>query len=347
MMSLGCTGCPDLDLCGGQTIAGAGFNCLDHCCGKRDTCQIVCPNAEVFVDRLREVEGLDLATPQAAPLAPPTCPVYLPMFFHGSGVSGRLAVPAVAIPLYRFFDRTADCRFNCAEDASRFYHVESGTALFLSGVAQDHEVERWWMLEARGRIKAIRNLRRLGVAMVTTPNFSLMVDRPRWDDMHSMTRIAQVFHELISEGQPAALHVNGRTRHDFVRWADYIVAHPEVTHIAYEFTTGAKSSLRMLQHAAWLIELAGAVGRRLGLVVRGGAQIVGLLSRYYELSYIDSSPFEKAQHREIAMIDPEGQRRWLKRPTSVGEPVDSLLYENIRVSERWFQALVPMLKLAA
>lgn len=346
-MSMGCIDCPDLGLCGGQTIDGSGFNCLDHCCGNPDTCQMVCPNAHIFADRLREVDGLDLATPLAAALAPPPCPTYLPMLFHGSARVQPYCGSAVAIPLYRFFDRAAACRFESIEEVAEAYRLDPRTALFLSGVAQDREVERWWKLETRGRVQAIANLRRLGVAMVTTPNFSLMVDRPRWDDLHSMRRIARAYHELVCEGQPAALHVNGRTQHDFLRWTDYVAAHPEVTHLAYEFTTGAKSTVRMLQHAAWLVALAEGAGRRLGLVLRGGVQVAALLSRYYDLSFIDSSPFEKAQHREIATIDPDGQRRWLKRLTEAGEPVDTHFGENVRVSERWFEGLLPKLKLAA
>ena len=345
-LSLGCVGCPDLGICGGQTIEGSGFNCLDHCCGKPETCQTVCLNAHIFADRIREVAGLDLVTPLAAPLAA-HCPPYLPMLFHGSARLLPVAAPAFAIPLYRFFDRAGDCRFDSREQLAQAFKIHPEARIFLSGVAQDREVERWWKLEARGRAKAIANLRRIGIAMVTTPNFSLMVDRPRWDDLHSMRRIALTYHELVSEGQPAALHVNGRTRTDFARWADYIEAHPEVTHIAYEFTTGSKNPPRMTQHVHWLIELAQGSGRRLGLVLRGGIQVASLLSTYFDVTLIDSSPFEKAQHREIATVDPNGQRRWTKRPTAASEPVDALLEENIRVSERWFAGLLPKLKLAA
>ncbi len=346
-MSLGCIGCPDLRLCGGQTITGSGFNCLDHCCGKPKACQTVCLNAHIFADRLREVGGLELATPFTTPLVSPSLPTYVPMLFHGSARLELYQGPAVALPLYRFFDRAAECRFKSVEAVANAYRLAPTTGIILSGVAQDHEVEAWWKLEARGRIKAIANLRRLDVAMVTTPNFSLMVDRPRWDDMHSMRRIACAYHELISEGQPAALHVNGRTQQDFNRWTDYVAAHPEVTHLAYEFTTGAKSPARMLQHAEWLVGIARGAGRRLGLVMRGGVQVAAMLSQHFDLNFVDSSAFEKAQHREIATIGPDGQRWWRKRFTEIGEPVDLHFEENVRVSERWFGELLPKLKLAA
>lgn len=346
-MSMGCVGCPELNLCGGQRIFGSGFSCLDHCCGNPKTCQTVCPNSHVFADRVREVRGFNLETPPATPLASPMLPSYLPMLFHGSARVKRYQGDAVAIPLYRFFDGSAECRFQSIDSVADFYRFDPGTHLLLSGVAQDDEVERWWKLETRGRLQAIANFRRIGVAMVTTPNFSLIVDRPRWDDMHSMRRIACAHHELISEGQPAALHVNGRSQHDFLRWTEYVVAHPEVTHIAYEFTTGARSVVRMVQHAAWLVELAKGAGRRLGLITRGGVEVAGLLSQYYDLSYIDSSAFEKAQFRETAFQDSSGQRRWVKKLTDAGEPVDAHFEQNVEVSKRWFEGLLPKLQIAA
>ncbi|HJP67485.1 MAG TPA: hypothetical protein VJ846_01190 [Sphingomicrobium sp.] len=346
-MSLGCVDCPNLHQCGGQTISGDGFNCLDHCCQKPGTCQVVCLNAKIFADRVREVEGLELETPLATPVPAPIHAPYLPLIFHGSARADHFVAPAIAMPLYRFFDRTANCRFSTRNDVAEAFKIDPAAKLLLSGVAQDHEVERWWKLETSGRIKAIANLRRMGIAMVTTPNFSLMVDRPRWDDLHSIKRIAEVYHEFVSEGQAAALHVNGRTRHDFVRWGEYIAAHPEVTHLAYEFTTGAKSPARMFQHAQWLTELAKASDRRLGLVLRGGTQVLASLSTHYQISFIDSSPFEKAMHRAIATLGADGQRGWLKRLTTNGEPIDALLAENVRVSERWFARLLPKLALAA
>jgi len=59
------------------------------------------------------------------------------------------------------------------------------------------------------------------------------------DDLHSIKRIALVHSEFLDEGLPVTLHVNGRSEADFKRWTDFLVARPEVTDIAYEFTTGA------------------------------------------------------------------------------------------------------------
>ena len=334
-LSIGCIECPNQDQCGGQTILGGGFNCLDFCCHEPENCQIVCANAKLFADRVREINGFDLRTPSASPLKNFELEPYIPLFFHGSKRVELLDEPIISIPLYQFFDRYADCRIKSREHLSNAFKIALDTRILLSGVAQDDEVEKWWRLEQKGRLKAINNLSRLGIAMVTTPNFSVTVDRPRWDDMHSMKRIAEVFHEFVSEGLAAALHVNGRAAHDFSRWADYIIAHPEVTHLSYEFTTGTKSLPRMHQHAIWLIDLAKAVSRPLGLVLRGGGPVREPLSTYYQVSALDSSPFEKAVHRSVAVLD-EGRRVWVDHPTPEGAPIDELLRENLRISKLWF-----------
>lgn len=344
-MPIGCIDCPELGICGGQVIDGAGFNCLNHCCGRPDSCQAVCPKAQRFADRIREVGGLDLATPQAASLGPCTLPSYLPMLFHGSALASTIATPAVAIPLDRFFDQGADCRFDTRDSIVQSFKIDPSSDIILSGVAQDHEVEGWWKLETSGRIKAIANFRRLGIAMVTTPNFSLMVDRPRWDDMHSMRRIVLAYHELVSEGQAAALHVNGHTRHDFARWSEYVAAHPEVTHIAYEFTTGTIQS-------AWS---ACALADRACASCRASARACA--ARRYAGTRAALAILRYQPHRQFAFREGPAPRSGLDRagraaaleetPDAPGEPIDALLDENILISEQWYGSLLPKLKLAA
>ena len=110
-MSLGCIDCPEKGICGGQTVDGASFSCLDNCCGDPTTCQIVCPNAHIYADRVREVQGFQFETPQGPFHSVKQLPPYIPLFFHGSALKDGVSAPAIAIPLYRFFDRHGDCRF--------------------------------------------------------------------------------------------------------------------------------------------------------------------------------------------------------------------------------------------
>lgn len=149
------------------------------------------------------------------------------------------------------------------------FRIAPGTPIILTGTDEDAPIERWWGLGEDKRRAVIRSLRK-AVAPATTPNYSLFTDAPRWDDLHAIKRIALVHAEFLAEGLPAALHVNGRTDTDFRRWGDYIAARPEVTYLAYEFSTGTGWAGRMEKHAAWLAGLAKAAGRPLALVVRWG-----------------------------------------------------------------------------
>jgi hypothetical protein len=166
----------------------------------------------------------------------------------------------------------------------------------------DPPLERWWSL-SDARRPAIRALRDLGVQLVTTPNYSLFTDRPRWDDMHSMKRIAIVHEEFLSEGMPAALHVNARTEKDWDRWTKYIADRSEVTHIAFEFGTGAGWATRTAWHAGQLAKLAVSVGRPLHLVMRGGNTVLPkLAAAFADVTMLDTNIFMKTKSRQRAVV---------------------------------------------
>ncbi|WP_426437226.1 hypothetical protein [Bradyrhizobium genosp. P] len=151
----------------------------------------------------------------------------------------------------------------------------------------------------------IQAARDLGAVLATTPNYSLFVDRPRWDDLHAMKRIALAHAEFLNAGMPAALHVNGRTEWDFARWADFILAHPEVTHLSFEFTTGTGRPTRRRQHGAWLCEVAGTAGRPLYLLVRGGSDLLPELSAAFAgVTFLETTSFLKTMMRYHAVKGP-------------------------------------------
>ena len=239
--SLGCRGCPDRDLCGGLSVRLSLYNCLDYCCEDPDACDIVCRNnPQVFVRSIREVGGFELDNiPRAPKRLSASIPSLVPILYSGTSRERPFYTSAVCIPLYKVMPRHG--RYTRFEDAStvaeRFRFV-SGTPLLLTGVAKDRDVEAWWHLGSR-RLDIIRKFREWGVRLVTTPNFSLFSDRPRWDDLHSIKRIATTHEEFLQVGVPAALHLNARTERDWQTWTKYVKSRDEVTHVAFEFGTGA------------------------------------------------------------------------------------------------------------
>lgn len=279
--ALGCTACPERAFCGGVCVAAPYFDCLTYCCNKPAECGSVCRAQPRFADRMWEVRGLDLGNvPRSQPLGAPPLPLSAPILFHGNRRSAAVAPPWAALPLYAMFSRSSgEARTNSPEALRDIYKLASGTRLFLTGTDEDPPIERWWELGIPRRAAIIRAMREAGVSMTTTPNYSLTLNVPRWDDLYAMKRIGLVHAEFLSEGMPAALHVNGRTDTDFRRWAEFISAREEITHVAYEFTTGPGWAGRRQQHTSWLTGLARDVGRPLHLVVRGGVDVLGSFAR--------------------------------------------------------------------
>ena len=59
---------------------------------------------------------------------------------------------------------------------------------------KDGPIERWW--ERRERAVILTALKVLGIALVTTPNYSVLTDVPRTDNLHAMKRILLAWTEM-------------------------------------------------------------------------------------------------------------------------------------------------------
>jgi hypothetical protein len=224
-----------------------------------------------------------------------------------------------------------NARYKDLQDVANGFQFSPSSSVILRGADVDRPLERWWSLGPE-RLDVIRALRDLGVALVTTPNFSLFTDQPRWDDMHSMKRIALVHEEFLRGGVPAALHLNARTDRDWERWREYISARPEVTHVAFEFATGAGWPRRIEWHADQLAQLAAAVGRPLHLIVRGGNKVLpNLVKAFSDITVLETTTFFKTMNRQRAGLTGTGAVGWVSSPTPVGETLDNFLAENWQV----------------
>jgi hypothetical protein len=338
-LSLGCVRCPDRTICGGLQVDHPLFDCLGFCCGNAADCDAVCRNRpDEFARRVREIQGFAFDNvPHAPKLDVAPLPFAVPAIFHGDRRRTPFQTPVACLPLYEVIQRhDGEARYTNHQELTQDFKIAAGTTLILTGTAADPPLERWWSLGQQRR-DAIRALRGLGIGLVTTPNYSLFIDQPRWDDLHSMKRIAIVHEEFLSEGLPAALHVNARTDRDWSRWRDYIAARPEITHIAFEFSTGAGWGSRMQWHADQLARLAAGVDRPLHLIVRGGTRVLQrLYSSFQALTLVETSSFVKTMRRQRAVMTPSGTLSWRPSPTQPSETLDALFAENWRVvSSSW------------
>jgi hypothetical protein len=201
----------------------------------------------------------------------------------------------------------------------------------LSGTQDDRSVERIWDLGSRLR-PILEDMQNAGVVFATTPNFSLYCDVPRHDNLHAMKRIAWIWHHLQQAGIPTALHINGRTNHDFVRWAEFAKQRPSVQSIAFEFGTGALPLADRARYVERLKVFAAMVKRPMSLVLRGSADVVAdLRGSFSQVTLLDSTAYQRAVHRREAFVDGNGQVRYNPVATTSSRQVAALFANNNRV----------------
>lgn len=330
--SLGCPTCLERDRCGGVHTDAGILDCHDLCtCADKSKCDMVCrSNISLFVARMREVRGLGFDNALRTPVnGAPNLPLVVPFVDHRYGRAAVLDEPVVAISLYELVNMaTGKVHVGSrAELAARFL-IPEGAQIVVSGVDKDAPIERWWELKTRPEILAALN--NLGISLVTTPNYSVLTDVPRTDNLHAMKRILLAWTEMAAAGLPSALHVNGRTEHDYIRWGDLIAARPEIEVLAFEFATGCGRGERIDWHVAQLCALARRVGRPLAIVVRGGGRKLDVLRQHFvQVSLIETEAFARTIRRRKAYLTEAGRLRWAKVTTPIGAPIDELLAHNV------------------
>lgn len=330
--SLGCPTCLERDRCGGVHTDAGVLDCRDLCsCQDKTKCDMVCRfNPRAFVARMREVEGLGFETaPRPVANGVPPLPAIVPFVDHRYGRAATLDEPVVAISLYELVNlATGKPHVASRADLAARFLIPEGAAIVVSGVDKDGPIERWWELKDRPAILAA--LRALGVTLVTTPNYSVLTDVPRTDNLHAMKRILLAWTEMAGAGLPTALHVNGRTQHDYTRWAELIADRPEIEILAFEFATGCGRGERIDWHVAQLCALADHVGRPLTLVIRGGGRKLDMLRRHFsDVTLVETEAFSRTIRRRRAHLTESGRLKWVKFPTPEGAPIDDLLAHNV------------------
>jgi hypothetical protein len=331
--SMGCQRCIDRDVCGMLRISRGLMDCTDLCCGSPDTCTTrMCRRSQKeFVRRHMEIDGFELQNVPSAPLLEAVdFPAAIPMIYHGSRRTGKHEVEAAALKLSALYDRNGYPRFLTRQAVLTAFKLTEQTKLVVSGIDQDHLVERWWQISKNGRARVIKNLQVLGVQLVSVPNFSLAVNWPRWSDLYSIKRIALTWQEFAAAGIPVALHPNGRTERDFERWRTFISARPAVQCISYEFSTGTGRAARGEYHVSELIRIAKEAGRPLHLFVIGGQNYWPMLAAAFaKVTVIDTSIFMKTMHRQRALAAGNWGIRFQSAATEPGAPLDDLLADNL------------------
>ena len=287
-------------------------------------------NPSLFVARMREVGGLDFDTvPRTSANGVPKLPIVVPFVDHRYGRAAALDEPVVALSLYELVNfATGKLHVTSRAQLAARFLIPEGAEVIVSGVGKDGPIERWWDSIERGSL--IASLNELGITLVTAPNYSVLSDVPRTDNLHAMKRILLTWTEMASAGLATALHVNARTEHDYQRWGDLIIDRPEIEILAFEFASGCGWGERIDWHVTQLCGLADRVGRPLAIVVRGGGRKLEEMRQHFaHLTLVETEAFSRTIRRRRAYLTDKGRLRWAKFATPVGAPLDNLFAHNV------------------
>lgn len=334
--ALYCSICPLREMCGGLHCKASPVGCEEFCCGQQQGCTVVCPGNPNFLEQFAEVGGFDLnSVPRSLSIPVQLPQSIVPLIYHGSKRSERFSGNFVALRMADLIDfRGGHARYRSREHLCRAFKIDERSSFIVSGVDHDPIIERIWAL-GRSRARVYREIAELGVACATTPNFSMILDVPRSDNLHAMQRIAVSYSEMCDAGLPTALHVNGRTDHDFYRWSEFLAARSEIQAISYEFITGSGLTSRIAKHVKWLNQLPAAAGRSLVCVLRGNPASLDLLTTGYSPIYIEATSFVKTIKRQVPVRFGNGSLRWRTERTAQSTDLAEIYAANVReIKER-------------
>jgi len=328
--ALYCAICPLYRLCGGIHCKASPLGCDEFCCGRKEGCTTVCRYNPDFLIQLAEVGGFDLdRLPHISGPRVQLANRIAPLVYHGSKRALRVSPGLVALRLADLIDFAgASSRYRSREQLCEAFRIDEAAKIILTGVDHDPVIEKVWKLGPK-RPSVLRSLAGLGIECATTPNFSMVLDVPRSDNLHSMQRIGILYNEMCEAGLPTALHINGRTDRDFDRWGSFLADRPYVDAVSYEFITGAGLAGRIDKHLMWLNDLRTRIGRPLTCILRGNPTCLDYLDSGYAPVYIETTSFVKTVKRQISRRYGNWNLRWNTAKSSSTTDLSSALGLNI------------------
>ena len=336
--ALGCREalCVHYGVCGG-TQAANQFNCF-ACEGPAcATCDLTCPYAKAFTERMLDVGGLDCnALPKDLRQPPITLPEYVPVVLHASSRTGLLQTSFAALPLYRLFRMAGGEYRSIAADAKELrqrFLLSPATKIILRGVDQDKYLETYW--KHRRKDRAAEQLARLGIFAIIAPNFSHFLDAPRTHSLYNRKRQLICLAELANAGLTVIPHLNAAHPGDWQFWLDWLRANPQIAVVAIEFQTGRRTPTRGRAAIEQIRRIRDQLGRQLQLILVGGSRFAAAAAPWFRnLSVMDVRPFWNAMHRRL--FEPR-RGKWLLSPTMPWAMLDDQLDRNIRTYRFWIE----------
>jgi hypothetical protein len=332
-MGLGCQRCELLDICGGTT----DFDCYASCCGKHSTCTRACPHADGFVPVIQDAGGMAMKSHYAITQHVEKLPIYIPHIGNASCRTGRLSSSFVALTTFDISAPNAETRFASPQDLRHHYGLRDDAQILLLSVAKDNLLEHHWHYSEARRLA--QYLATLGIAHITSPNFSFALNEPRPEHLVNRSRSLCEAERMAAAGMSVIPHLNAFNQKDWNCWRDFLRDHPHLSMVCQEFQTGLANGRRARWHIHQMCNVEQSLGRGLHLIATGGRRHLPLLIELSSVTIVDANPFVKTIKRR-QLVD----CKWHLYPTAVGAPLDQLLEANIAAYTRYVEGKMASLK---
>jgi hypothetical protein len=262
-------------------------------------------------------------------------PTYVPLVRNGSRRIAFLENDVVALPFskvvgFRKGRSSYGPRFSDGDELRRFFKVRPDARVILVGVREDRYLENLWQKHRNQTL--FDELVPLNLAGVTVPNFSAFDDMSQFNIFWNMKRMLIVAERLSASNIPVILHLNATNAGHWKHWAMVLKEHSEVRAVCKEFQTGFKPFEKGMEVVDNLSRLQDETGNRLHpILVGGGPFYRAAKKRFDSFTVIDSRPHMLSMGRTLLQVLSERFYEEVKVPTLLGQGVDDLYRENLRV----------------
>lgn len=327
-----CKTCLIYQTCGGHDLPllekiGC-VSVLDPTCIKPDRNDMNPHDEDLFWEKWNDVNGLidlSISSPINGPILR-ELPRYIPKIHDGYSRNSFLFQNWAGLSLHDILSAKRKSKtgkkFISREELCRHYKIHSDSKIIGIGVDHDKFIEPFWKMHRSHELPEA--IRKLGIDVVTTPNFSLFTDVSGFQLVRNIKRILLSAQRLSEAGVSTIIHVNAFRPGHWEIWRKFLLDHKEVSVIAKEFQTGAGATELLA-----LADLQNLIGRPLHPLLIGGGRFYNLAKKHFEsFTIADSKPFMAAANREV-LSKRNGRFVWERHPTERGQSIEGLLANNI------------------
>ncbi|AYQ30983.1 hypothetical protein DTQ70_01770 [Runella sp. SP2] len=223
-------------------------------------------------------------------------PLYVPYFtyfYQGKSLPIRWAAASIDTLFKRRVTLKGVLRtqFGTEVDTRRYLHVNGDCNLWVILNGKDSHLESFWGMGEENRLQTLQQLNEIGFSLGTGATFSVSdlthmnTPMPQSHNIAMLKRHHQIIHELQKTGfySTPNLYWNDEDRNEIERWANWLIANPNIQSISRDFTS-TKNLSTVLIKMNELIQLLKMVGRSFHVVIVGtgvttAPKVIELLAR--------------------------------------------------------------------